>query len=80
MLEAGSANHLAKVRKDKPGFAVNLEKELRQIMDLMTPGDGPFPSTLPAEDQALFGLGYHHQTGACFARADAASSEPESVK
>ena len=32
------------------------------------PDDDPFPATLPAAEQALFGLGYYHQRNAFFAR------------
>jgi CRISPR-associated protein Csd1 len=27
----------------------------------MEPSKDPYPAYFPAEDQALFGLGYHHQ-------------------
>jgi len=61
MLESGSANHLSKVGKVSPGRKVNLEKQIAAIMDLMEPGNDPFPASLSAEEQALFGLGYYHQ-------------------
>lgn len=60
-LESGSANHLAKVRKLNYGRAVNLQKLQEEIMDLMQPGDSPYPAFLPDNEQAFFGLGYHHQ-------------------
>lgn len=28
----------------------------------MDPGSSPFPASLAAEDQALFGLGHYHQS------------------
>ena len=61
MLESGSANHLSKVGKASPGRRVNLEKQIAAIMDLMDPSADPFPASLSAEEQALFGLGYYHQ-------------------
>lgn len=61
MLESGSANHLSKVGKTSPGRKVNLEKQIAAIMDLMEPGNDPFPASLSAGEQALFGLGYYHQ-------------------
>ncbi|WP_311031721.1 type I-C CRISPR-associated protein Cas8c/Csd1 [Mesorhizobium koreense] len=61
LLESGSANHLAKVRKLSPGRAVNLLKLQDQIMDLMEPSKGPYPAFFSADEQAFFGLGYHHQ-------------------
>lgn len=66
MLENGSANHLSKVGKQSPGRRVNLEKLIGGIMDKMAPGDDPFPASLSPEEQALFGLGYHHQRSEFF--------------
>lgn len=61
LLESGSANHLSKVGKQKPGYKVVLERQVAAIMALMEPGKDPFPASLSAEQQALFGLGYYHQ-------------------
>ena len=60
-LESGSANHLAKVRKQSPGRARNLQKLQDEIMDLMDTSRGPYPAFFSADEQAFFGLGYHHQ-------------------
>jgi CRISPR-associated protein Csd1 len=60
-LEAGSANHLAKIGKRKPGLRVYFEKQISTIMDLMQPGNDPFPARLPEKSQAMFGIGYYHQ-------------------
>ncbi len=60
-LDAGSQNHFSKLRKQSPGRAVNLEKLLTSITDLMDPGNDPIPASLGAAEQALFGLGYYHQ-------------------
>ena len=61
LLESGSANHLSKLGKQKPGYKVVLEKILAEIFDKMSPADDPFPASLSAEQQALFGVGYYHQ-------------------
>ncbi|MCW5707244.1 type I-C CRISPR-associated protein Cas8c/Csd1 [Shinella sp.] len=75
LLESGSANHLSKVGKQKPGYKVVLEKQVGAIMELMSPGADPFPASLSAEDQALFGLGYYHQRNEFFKKpAEAAVS------
>ncbi|CCG39876.1 type I-C CRISPR-associated protein Cas8c/Csd1 [Magnetospirillum molischianum] len=74
ILESGSANHLSKVGKARPGARVNLEKEIGAIMGLMSPGDDPFPASLSAEQQALFGLGYYHQRNQFFVAKDHDSS------
>ena len=66
MLESGSANHLSKIGKQAPGWRVNLEKQISEIMAIMSPADDPFPASLSSADQALFVLGYHHQRNEFF--------------
>lgn len=66
LLDKGSANHLSKIGKQAPGYKVTLEKLIAGIMDIMSPGEDPFPSSLSAEDQAMFGLGYYHQRSEFF--------------
>lgn len=66
MLDSGSANHLSKLGKQSPGYKVVLERTLAAIMDQMEPGSDPFPASLSAEEQALFGLGYYHQRNEFF--------------
>ncbi|UTD28998.1 type I-C CRISPR-associated protein Cas8c/Csd1 [Bradyrhizobium sp. WD16] len=70
LLESGSANHLSKIGKQKPGLKVNLEKRIGAIMELMEPAKDPFPASLPDRSQALFGLGYYHQRNEFFRKAD----------
>ncbi|MGP3699389.1 type I-C CRISPR-associated protein Cas8c/Csd1 [Rhodobacter sp. NSM] len=69
-LDAGAQNHFSKLRKQSPGRAVNLEKLLTSITDLMDPGDDPIPAALGASEQALFGLGYYHQRSDFFRKHD----------
>jgi CRISPR-associated protein Csd1 len=66
ILDRGAANHLSKIGKQKPGYRVTFEKILGEIVGLMQPGDNPFPASLSAEDQALFGVGYYHQRSEFF--------------
>lgn len=66
MLERGSANHLSKLGKLKPGYRVILERVVASILDVMRPGEDPFPASLSAEEQALFGIGYYHQRSQFF--------------
>lgn len=75
LLERGCANHLSKVGKERPGQRVNLEKAIGGIMELMAPGDDPFPASLGSAEQAMFGLGYYHQRGEFFRKRDTAGSE-----
>lgn len=69
-LDSGSQNHFSKLRKQSPGRAVNLEKLLTSITDLMDPGSDPIPASLSAAEQALFGIGYYHQRSDFFRKRD----------
>lgn len=56
-----SNHHLSKLRKEKPGLAVNLEKLLGEIFALI-PAEAPtFPATFSLDEQSLFAVGYYHQ-------------------
>ena len=70
LLDRGSANHLSKVGKQRPGQRVNLEKTIGAILEQMSPTEDPFPASLPAEDQALFALGYYHQRNEFFRKPE----------
>jgi CRISPR-associated protein Csd1 len=65
LLVRNAQNHLSKLRKQKPGLAVMLEKEIGAIVDALTP---VFPRNLTLEAQGRFAIGYYHQTQARFAR------------
>jgi CRISPR-associated protein Csd1 len=75
MLEAGSANHLSKIGKQRPGLKVNLEKAVGAIMEAMSPQGDPFPASLPEKSQALFGLGYYHQRNEFFKKSEKSAPE-----
>ena len=71
MLLRNTQNHLAKLRKEKPGLAHNLEREIGEIID----GLGTqFPRGLKLEDQGRFAIGYYHQCQARFSRNGEAST------
>lgn len=72
MLVRSAQHHLSRLRKDKPGLAVNLQKEMGAIIDLL---GSAFPRTLPIEAQGHFAIGYYHQTQARFARGEATDLE-----
>lgn len=59
MLVRNAQHHLSRLRKDKPGFAVNLEKDISDILDLLGTS---FPKSLGLEAQGHFTIGYYHQT------------------
>jgi CRISPR-associated protein Csd1 len=65
VLLRNAQNHLSKLRKERFGLAVNLEKEIGQVMDALPPS---FPRSLRMEEQGHFAIGYYHQTQARFAR------------
>ena len=69
-LDAGSQHHFSKLRKLSVGRAVNLEKLLTSITDLMEPGNDPIPASLSAAEQALFGIGYYHQRSDFFRKRE----------
>src|ERR1700730_8579008 len=61
VLDKGSANHLAKLAKEKEGYAVVLERHIAAVMEHFAPSAHPFPAFLTAEQQSLFAVGYYHQ-------------------
>jgi CRISPR-associated protein Csd1 len=53
------------VRKDKPGWATLIERELEEINDRFEPrSDGIWPRSLRLQDQGEFAIGYYHQRAA----------------
>lgn len=58
-LDALAGHDLKKLRRSKPGFAANREKEIREIMQPLQSEE--LPMLLSVTDQALFVLGYYHQ-------------------
>ncbi len=52
-----SQHHLSKLKKEKPGYAVNLEKLLQEIVAEVA----AFPAHLSLDDQGQFAIGYYHQ-------------------
>lgn len=74
-LIAGCQNHLSKIRKDKPGFAVNIDKRLGEIVAALP---ATFPKQLTIEQQGQFAVGYYHQKQAFFAKkGDASDTESD---
>jgi CRISPR-associated protein Csd1 len=75
-LIAGCQNHLSKIRKDKPGYAVNIDKRLGAIVGLLPPA---FPKQLTIEQQGQFAVGYYHQKQDFFAKKSD-TSDSESIR
>lgn len=76
-LLAGCKNHLSKIRKDKPGYAVNLNKDLASVIEGLP---SEFPKHFSIEQQGQFAIGYYHQKQSYFAKKSEFISEsvPES--
>lgn len=78
MLLRNTQNHLAKVRKERPGLAHNLEREIGEIIGGL---GSQFPRSLKLEDQGRFAIGYYHQSQARFSRnAEADSTGTEAAE
>ncbi len=52
--------HLSKLKRDRPGAYVALERRIEEILGGID-ANGGFPRTLTLQDQAVFALGYYHQ-------------------
>ena len=78
-LLAGSQNHLTRLRKDKPGYAVNLKKDLAEIIAGI---ENSFPRHLSIEEQGRFAIGYYHQKQSYFEsskKTDAVADESNRI-
>lgn len=62
-------HHLGRLRKDKPGLAVNIEKDIGEIMDGL---GSSFPKSLRLESQGQFAIGYYHQSQSHFRKPETA--------
>lgn len=74
VLLRNAQNHLSRLRKDKPGLAIHLEKDIREIVGGLSEA---FPRSLRIEDQGRFAIGYYHQSQARFTKTERASSPDE---
>jgi CRISPR-associated protein Csd1 len=74
VLLRNAQNHLSKIKKEKPGLAVNLEKQLDEIIDKLGP---QLPRSLRMESQGRFAIGYYHQRSEIFKKHDAEIKEGE---
>lgn len=76
MLMHNAQNHLSRVRKDKPGLAVNLEKDIREIVDKLPPH---LPKSLNLKSQGTFAIGYYHQSEVRFKKSTPADTQAEAA-
>ncbi|MCK5231038.1 MAG: type I-C CRISPR-associated protein Cas8c/Csd1, partial [Desulfobulbaceae bacterium] len=62
-----NSKHFTKLKSEKPGLAVNLDKELQELckdIDIQS-----FPSLFLLEEQGQFAIGYYHQKQEQFANS-----------
>jgi CRISPR-associated protein Csd1 len=52
-----SQNHISKLKHEKPGLAVILDRQLQELCSLLS----GFPAIFSLEEQGQFALGYYHQ-------------------
>jgi len=76
MLLRNTQNHLSKLRKNKPGLAVTMEREIGDILEGL---EGNFPKVLSMENQGCFSIGYYHQAHTRKKRDTADTNEPETA-
>lgn len=71
-LLSGAKHHLSRLRKDKAGMAVNLDKDLSAVISGLPE---TFPRHLSMEEQGRFAIGYYHQKQSYFAKKDSAETQ-----
>lgn len=71
LLLRNTQNHMSRLRKDKPGAAVHLERDIQAVIGKLP---GEFPKHLGLQDQGRFAIGYYHQAQARFQKPDADSA------
>lgn len=75
MLLRNAQNHFSKIRKTKAGLAVSLERQIGEVIDLLS---SEFPKTLGLEDQGKFAIGYYHQRSEIFKKHEPEIEEGDS--
>ena len=70
-LLSGAKHHLSRLRKDKAGMAVNLDKDLGEITAKLPE---TFPRHLSIDEQGRFAIGYYHQKQSYFAKKETAET------
>lgn len=53
------SKHFTKLKNEKPGLAINMDKELQELCKDVDIKD--FPATFSLEEQGQFAIGYYHQ-------------------
>lgn len=61
-----SSKHFTKLKNEKPGLAVNMDKEMQKLCQEVD--INKFPSIFSLEEQGQFAIGYYHQKQAQFSK------------
>jgi CRISPR-associated protein Csd1 len=61
--------HLRKLRRDKRGAMVRIEREIQALMSRIESAGRKFPGALSMADQGSFVLGFHHQKAESYRQA-----------
>ena len=70
-LLVGARHHLSRLRKDKPGMAVNLDKDLGEIIAALPEN---YPRHFSIDEQGRFSIGYYQQKQSYFASKEPVTS------
>ena len=63
--------HLRKLRRDKRGAMIAIERNIAGLMERIGKDDGKFPGALTLAEQGSFVLGYHHKKAQSMQHAQA---------
>lgn len=66
-----SQHHVGRLRRDKPGLAVTMDRLLQEVVSPLA----SFPKTLNLEQQGMFALGFYHQRQDFFTKKTEADHE-----
>jgi len=73
-LLVGARHHLSRLRKDKPGLAVNLDKDLGEIIAALPEH---YPRHFSIDEQGRFSIGYYQQKQSYFSPKEAVTTTEE---
>ena len=74
VLMRNAQNHMGKIKKDRPGLATNLERQLDEIVGKLS---SQLPKSLRMESQGRFAIGYYHQRAEIFKKHEPEIMEGE---
>jgi CRISPR-associated protein Csd1 len=70
-----NSKHYTKLKNERPGLAVNLDKELRELVEGVD--INKLPTTFLLEEKGQFAIGYYHQKQAQFSGAKSKENKEE---